>query len=85
MSAKARDGLGRWRSKTIGIRISPEENAELDTLVALSGMTKQDYCINRMDVTHDISSTSAGKSLYGFHKLDGAFAPDEDFFITNIY
>ena len=48
MSAKARDGQGRWRSKTIGVRISPEENAELDTLVALSGMTKQDYCINRM-------------------------------------
>jgi len=48
MSAKTRDGQGRWRSKTVGVRISPEENAELDTLVALSGMTKQDYCINRM-------------------------------------
>ena len=48
MSARSRDGQGRWRSKTIGVRISPEENAELDTLVALSGMTKQDYCINRM-------------------------------------
>jgi len=48
MSAKACDGQGRWRSKTIGVRISPEENAELDALVALSGMTKQDYCIHRM-------------------------------------
>ena len=48
MSAKARDGQGRWRCKTIGVRVSPEENAELDALVALSGMTKQDYCINRM-------------------------------------
>ena len=48
MSAKARDGQGRWRSKTVGVRISPEENAELDALVALSGMKKQDYCINRM-------------------------------------
>ena len=48
MSAKARDGQGRWRSKTIGVRISPEENAEIDALVALSGMTKQDHCINRM-------------------------------------
>ena len=48
MSARSRDGQGRWRCKTIGVRISPEENAELDTLVALSGMTKQDYCINRM-------------------------------------
>ena len=48
MSAKSRDGQGRWRCKTIGVRISPEENAELDALVALSGMTKQDYCISRM-------------------------------------
>ena len=48
MSAKARDGQGRWRCKTIGVRISPEENAELDALVSLSGMTKQDYCISRM-------------------------------------
>ena len=48
MSAKARDGQGRWRCKTIGIRVSPEENAEIDALAALSGMTKQDYCIHRM-------------------------------------
>lgn len=38
-----------------------------------------------MDVTNDISSTAAGKSLYGFRKLDTASAPDEDFFITKIY
>ena len=48
MSAKARDGQGRWRSMTIGVRVSPEENAEIDALAALSGMTKQDYCIHRM-------------------------------------
>ena len=48
MSAKARDEHGRWRCQTIGIRISPEENAKINQLVALSGMTKQDYCINRM-------------------------------------
>lgn len=43
MSAKARDGQGRWRCKTIGVRVSPEENAEIDALAALSGMSKQDY------------------------------------------
>ena len=48
MSAKARDGQGRWRCKTIGIRVSPEENAEIDALAALSGMSKQEYCICRM-------------------------------------
>ena len=34
---------------------------------------------------NDISSTVAGKSLYGFRKLDAASTPDEDFFITKIY
>lgn len=48
MSAKSRDRQGRWRCKTIGVRVSPEENAEIDALAALSGMTKQDYCIHRM-------------------------------------
>lgn len=48
MSAKARDGQGRWRCKTVGVRVSPEENAEIDALAALSGMSKQDYCICRM-------------------------------------
>ena len=38
-----------------------------------------------MDVTHDITGTAEGKDLYGFRKLGGAFAPDEDFFITKIY
>lgn len=38
-----------------------------------------------MDATHDITGTAEGKALYGFCKLNGAFAPDEDFYITNIY
>ena len=38
-----------------------------------------------MDVTHDISSTAAGKTLYGFRKLDSASSPNADFFITKIY
>ena len=38
-----------------------------------------------MDVTHDITGTAEGKKLYDFRKLDDAFGPDEDFFITNIY
>ena len=38
-----------------------------------------------MDVTHDITGTADGKELYGFRKLDDAFGPDEDFFITKIY
>ena len=48
MSNKARDGQGRWRSKTIAFRISPEENKLLEDLVRLSGLTKQEYIINRV-------------------------------------
>ena len=48
MSKKARDGQGRWRSMTIGVRVSPEENEEINTLAALAGMSKQDYAITRM-------------------------------------
>ena len=48
MSEKARDNHGRWRSKTIAFRISPEENALFEDFVRLSGLTKQDYIIRRV-------------------------------------
>lgn len=48
MSEKARDGQGRWRSKTIAFGISPEENALLEEFVRLSGLTKQEYIIRRV-------------------------------------
>lgn len=48
MSAKNLDKHQRFRSKTVGFRMSPEENAELDRLIKLSGMTKQDYIIDRL-------------------------------------
>lgn len=48
MSEKARDSHGRWRSKTIAFRISPEENALLEDFVRLSGISKQTYIIQRV-------------------------------------
>ena len=48
MSAKNLDGKGRFRSKTIAFRVSPEENEQLNIVVALSGLTKQDYITNRL-------------------------------------
>ena len=48
MSAKAVDAQGRWRSITVGFRVSPEEDSQIETLVSLSGMTKQDYILNRL-------------------------------------
>ena len=38
-----------------------------------------------VDITTDNSRTVNGKELYGFHKLEGAFVLDENFFITKIY
>ncbi len=48
MSEKALDHQGRWRNHTIAFRISPEENADLNARVKLSGLTKQDYIIQRV-------------------------------------
>ena len=48
MSRKVTDAQGRWRSKTVSFRMSPEENALLDSYARLSGMTKQDYMIARL-------------------------------------
>ena len=48
MSAKNMDKKNRWRSKTVGFRMSPEEATQLDTLARLSGLSKQDYIISRV-------------------------------------
>ena len=48
MSAKNRDNHNRWRSKTIGFRVSPEENEQIEIAVRLSGLTKQDYITRRL-------------------------------------
>ena len=48
MSAKNCDEQGRLRSVTVGFRVSPEEGAQLDGLVQLSGLTKQDYILRRL-------------------------------------
>lgn len=48
MSLKVLDKQGRWRSKTVAFRISPEEDIQLETAVRLSGLTKQDYIIRRL-------------------------------------
>ncbi len=47
MSAKNVDRHNRYRSITVGFRVSPEENEELNAAVALSGLPKQEYCYRR--------------------------------------
>lgn len=48
MSVKRNDRHGRWRSRTVAFRASDEEARQLDTLVALSGLSKQDYIMSRL-------------------------------------
>jgi len=48
MSVKVYDGKGRFRGKIVSFRCSEEENRLLDTAVALSGLTKQDYIISKV-------------------------------------
>ena len=48
MSAKNLDNHNRFRSRTIGFRVSPEENEQINSAVRLSGLTKQDYIIRRL-------------------------------------
>ena len=45
MSAKNLDKHNRWRNKAVSFRISPEEDAQIETAVKLTGLTKQDYII----------------------------------------
>lgn len=53
MSAKNLDSKGRFRSKTIGFRVSPEEDELINSSVALSGLTKQDYIVKCL-LNHDV-------------------------------
>lgn len=48
MPAKSMDKYNRWRSKTVGFRVSPEEDALIEVAVSLSGLTKQDYIVKKL-------------------------------------
>lgn len=47
MSAKNLDKRDRFRCITVGFRVSPEEHETLNRIVALSGLTKQEYCYRK--------------------------------------
>ncbi len=48
MSVKNNDNKNRFRSKTVGFRVSPEEWKQFEIAVSLSGLNKQDYLIKRI-------------------------------------
>ena len=45
---KKLDHNGRWRNLIVSFRVSDEEAKLLNDLVALSGLTKQDYIMRRL-------------------------------------
>lgn len=47
MSAKNLDKHNRFRNITVGFRVSPEEHEVLNRVVAISGLTKQEYCYRK--------------------------------------
>ena len=47
MSAKNLDKHNRFRSITVGFRVSPEEYETINRIVALSGFSKQEYCYRK--------------------------------------
>ena len=56
MSAKNVDRHNRFRSITVGFRVSPEESEQLNRAVALSGLPKQEYCYRKC-MNRDITVT----------------------------
>lgn len=47
MSARNLDKHNRFRCITVGFRVSPEEQEHINKAVALSGLSKQEYCYRR--------------------------------------
>ena len=66
MSRKNLDEHGRLRSKTVSFRVSPEEGQRLDAIVAMSGLTKQDYIVARL-LCQEVTRTSPAPARNGYH------------------
>ena len=47
MSARNLDNHNRFRSIAVGFRVSPEEHEHINKAVAMSGLSKQEYCYRR--------------------------------------
>ena len=47
MSAKNVDRHNRFRNIAVGFRVSPEEHKQINNAVALSGLSKQEYCYRK--------------------------------------
>lgn len=48
VSEKNCDDHNRFRSRTIGFRVSPEEEKQINVAVSLSGLSKQDFIVAKL-------------------------------------
>lgn len=60
MSHKRLDQKGRFRSKTVAFRLSPEEAKQLDDYVRLSGLTKREYIARRL-LHHEVTVVGSSR------------------------
>ena len=59
MSERVLDARGNWRSITVSFQVSKEEGDAINEAVALSGLTKRAYIINKLlDRTVVVKSSS---------------------------
>lgn len=68
MSHKNLDKKGRLRSVIVSFRVSAEESEMINNLVKISGMTKQDYIIDRLS-NRDFSITPNPRVFIGLKLL----------------
>lgn len=67
MSRKNLDEHGRLRSKTVSFRVSPEEGQRLVAMVAMSGLTKQDYIVARL-LCQEVTVVSSSRVQKGMEE-----------------
>jgi len=75
MSAKNLDKHDRFRCITVGFRVSPEEHETINRIVALSGLTKQEYCYRKSTDREVV--VEGNPRLYKALKLELAAVLDE--------
>ena len=67
MSQKNLDAKGRWRSKTIAFRVSPEEDELINAYVAATGLAKQEFLTANMLRTK-FTVRGSSRVYYGLQK-----------------
>ncbi len=75
MSAKSLDKYNRFRSVTVGFRVSPKEQETINRIVSLSGLTKQEYCYRKC--TDREITVEANPRVFKALKLELAAVLDE--------